>query len=54
METYAWTSGRGAAVRGAVVTIVAGLLMACGGPRAVTESDPEAQYRAAIADARTA
>jgi hypothetical protein len=54
-EMHAWTSGRAAGGWGAVAAIAAGLLMmACGGPRAVTEPDPAAQYRAAIADARTA
>jgi hypothetical protein len=57
MLRNAWTYRRAAGMplmRGALVTIVAGLLVACGGADSVTESDPEARYRAAIADARTA
>ena len=42
------------ALRGAVAALVTGLLVACGGTQSVTNSAPEAQYRAAIKDARTA
>jgi len=41
-------------LRGALVAIVAGLLTACGGTHSATDPPPEAQYRAAIVDARTA
>ena len=57
MPRNVWTCDQHAGtplVRGALVVIVAGLLVACGGTESVTEPDPEARYRAAIADARTA
>ncbi len=41
-------------LRGIAAALVSALLVACGGPQSATDSAPEAQYRAAIEDARTA
>ncbi len=41
-------------LRGIVAALVTGLLVACGGTQSATDSTPEAQYRAAVEDARTA
>ncbi|MEF8865582.1 MAG: hypothetical protein V5A20_07475 [Salinibacter sp.] len=57
MQRDVWTYGQAPGpclVRGALVAIVAGLLVACRSTRPATDSAPEAQYRAAIEDARTA
>lgn len=56
MQRTMWTCRRAGPrlVRSTFVAIVAGVLAACGGTASVTEPDPEARYRAAIKDARTA